>query len=137
MKFDARKELIERSYEAWGTGDLDTLFAIYHPDCEWDNSRLGLPDVPPISRGHDEMADFRRISLGMFPELFPIADEILDLSEDAALVTGRWEARDLGPKSSLLDAVARFGQVIQFQDGLIFRVQFFPSPGEARVAVGL
>lgn len=136
MKFERRKELIERSYEAWGAGDLDTLFAIYHPECEWDNSRLGLPDVPAISRGHEGMAAFRRISLGLFPELFPVLHEIIDVSDDAVLVKGGWEARGSAPRSAALEAVPLFGQVIRFRDDLIFRVDFFPSPDEASIAAG-
>ena len=137
MKFEARKGLVERSYKAWGTGDLGALFAIYHPQCEWDNARLGLPDIPKVSRGHAEMAEFRRISLGMFPELFPVAREIIDLSDEEVLVIGAWEARTAGARSPILDSMSSFGQRIEFRAGLIFRVEFFSTPDEARAAAGL
>jgi ketosteroid isomerase-like protein len=134
VKFEDRRRLVERSYEAWGTGDLETLFEIYHSDCEWDNSRLGLPDIPPVSRGHDGMAELRRVSLGMFPELFPVAREIVDLSDDRVLVRGEWKPRVAGTRLDALAAVPQFGQIIEFRDGRILRVEYFPRHEDARDA---
>jgi ketosteroid isomerase-like protein len=137
VKFEDRKRLVERSYEAWGSGDLDTLYAIYHRDCEWDNSRFGMPDIPPVSRGHEGMAELRRISLGMLPEVFPVALEIVDLSDDRVLVDGEWRAHDDHPRLRVLAAVSRFAQIIEFRDDLILRVGYFPSPQDARDAAGI
>lgn len=135
MNFEDRKRLVERAYEAWGSGDLDTLFAIYHPDCVWDNSRLGMPDIPPVSRGHEEMAEFRRISLGMFPDVFPVPLEIADLADDRLLVEGEWRARGEDSRLQALAAVPPFAQIIEFRDELILRVQYFPNPKDARDAI--
>jgi ketosteroid isomerase-like protein len=137
VKFEDRKRLVERSYEAWGDGDLSTLFEIYHPECEWDNSRLGLPDIPPVSRGHDGMAELRRVSLGMFPELFPVVREIIDLQDDRVLVVAEWKPRVAGTRLDVMAAVPPFAQIIEFRDGHILRVDYFPRHEDAREAAGI
>lgn len=132
MTFEERRRLVERSYDAWSSGDFDTLFAIYHPECEWDNRRLGLPDIPPVSRGHDGMAEFHRITVAQFPELYVVAVEVVDLPGDRVLVEGRWEAPGGAPRAAVLAAVPPHGQIIEFRDGLILRVEYFPTIAEAR-----
>ena len=134
MTFAERERLVRASYAAWSAGDFDSLVAIYHRECEWDNSRLGLPDVPSISRGHAEMLEFWRTSVGAFGGTIHAEPlEIAELPDDRVAVTGAWKAPG-GERAGALDAVAPFGQIVEFRDGLISRVEYFPDPDEARTA---
>jgi hypothetical protein len=83
------------------------------------------------------MAEFRRISLGMFPDVSPVALDIVDLPDDRVLVEGRWRADRDDSRLGALAAVPRFAQIIEFRDDLILRVEYFPSTDEARQAAGV
>lgn len=132
MDFAERERLVRTSFAAWSAGDFDTLRAIYHPECEWDNTRLHLPDIPPISRGHAGMLEFWQTSVGAFGGSIE-ADllEIVELPGGRVAVTAVWKARD-GERAGALAAIPPFGQVVEFHDNLIGRVQYFPNPEEAR-----
>jgi ketosteroid isomerase-like protein len=135
VTFAERKRLVRASYAAWSEGDFETLEEIYHPDCEWDNARLGLPDIPSISRGHSGMRVFWRTSVGAFDGDIEVELlQISDLPGERVAVTGKWKARH-GERTGVLAALPNFGQLIEFHDGAISRVEYFPNPDEA-MAVG-
>src|SRR5919198_5997422 len=89
----ANVEIVRRVMDAHARRDWDTVFALYDPDIEWDQSRNPYAiDLPTTGRGHDAVrAWFRR--MGEAWELYSYEDEGMAEAEDHVVQFIRWRAR--------------------------------------------
>jgi ketosteroid isomerase-like protein len=94
----------------------------------------GFPEQP-IYRGEEGLREVLKLlheDIGVL-ENRPI--EIIDLGDQRAFVKGGMRIRGTGSGIEL--EVPPFGQLIEFRDGLIFRVDNYSDLAKARRAAGL
>jgi uncharacterized protein len=71
------EDLLRRGYEAFGTGDLDTVFGLFAPDMVWHNG--GTNRLTGDYRGHEAI-------MGMFGQLIELTGGTLRLDIHDVLV---------------------------------------------------
>lgn len=127
-------ELFRRWAEYWNRGDLDTgLRECIHPEVEWVPFTASLEGT--AYQGHEGI---RRWTENLFRDLevFEVhVDEVRDLGEDRALVTGSWRARGRGSGVEL--GLQQAAWLTEFRQGRIVRMRTFTDRADALQAVGL
>jgi ketosteroid isomerase-like protein len=128
-------EIVRKVYDAVARHDAASVFALYDPEIEWDNSRLpeaGL-EGRRVTRGHEGLRSLFREWYEAWESSEDHCEELVDAGEHViSVVTRRGRGRASGA-----EATARRGGVWTIREGKIIRVVWFPSPEEALEAVGL
>jgi ketosteroid isomerase-like protein len=126
-------ETVRRSWEAWGNGDLDRLFALWDPEIVWDLTHFS---EWPESRydGHDGMKRFLTEWLEVWEDYEVGLDEI-HLAPDGRIVSLAWQ-RGKG-KQSGLEMKMEWAQIITVRDGKVTRIDNYDDQSAALAAAGL
>jgi len=124
-------ETLRRGFAAFNRGDLDEAASIFHVDAEW------VPYLGTLAgkthRGREAIvrmwADMNLHLSGLHMEL----EEFIDAGEIIVVVV---DATAAGTESGA-EVRDRWAQVWSFSEGLVRRVEPFPSREEALEAAGL
>jgi ketosteroid isomerase-like protein len=127
-------EIVRAIMDAQARGDWPAVFAHYHPEIEWDQSRNRLAfDRPPVSKGHEAVRDWFRGGLDVMELIEYEQEELIDAG-DQVLQFFRVRARG---RASGIELEGPLAQVWTVSDGLVVRVEFFEDRGEALEAAGV
>ena len=130
-------EIVRRVYDAVARRDTEGVLALYHPDVEWDGSRVRWAEVLPETaqfRGHEELQKFFRMYYEMWESFEDDVQELIDSGDNVvSVVTSRGRGRASGVD---VEWEGNSG-VWTIRDGKVIRVVWFPSREEAFEAVGL
>lgn len=127
-------EVVRAIMDAQARHDWPAVFAHYHPEIEWDQSRNRLAfDLPPVSKGHDAIRDWFRASGDAFDVAEYDHEELIDAGEQVVQFF-RIRARGLASGIVLEGPLA---QVWTLSEGVVVRVEFFEDRAEALEAAGL
>jgi ketosteroid isomerase-like protein len=132
---NTNSDLIHHSYRAFRENDLDALLAAYHPEAVLDFTHWdGFPDAP-VYRGRAGTEQVLRMLRDVFGEFNVQPVEITEAGPGRVLIEGRLTIR--GKASGAEVDAPPFGQVAEFRDGLIARVDNYSDIDAARRAAGL
>ena len=127
-------EIVRAIMDAQAQGDWSAVFARYHPQIEWDQSRNRLAfDLPPVSKGHEGVRDWFRRSATAFGSVEYEHEDLIDAG-DQVVQFFRMRVRGRGSGIELEGPLA---QVWTLAGGLVVRVEFFEDRAQALKAAGL
>jgi len=126
-------EIARRVYEAAARRDSATVFALYDPEVELDNSRLGVVNSG-IYTGHAGLRSFFREWHEAWDGIDYDFDDLIDAGQDAviAVVTRHGRGRASGVEVDMHVAL-----VWTIREQRVARVVWFPSRAEALEAAGM
>ena len=129
-------EIVRQVIAAHRSDDLEAgkkaFLALWDPSCEYIRVTAALE--PQTYRGHDGIRRYLSDMADDWEEWRAEAGEILDVSEDTVVATGRFHGTG---KSSGVPVQARLAAVFVLSEGKILRGHTYPSREEALEAVGL
>ena len=126
-------ELVRASWDAWGRGDMDSLFEFYDPEVEWDMTHSYVPDMG-VFHGHDGIREFFREWRAFFAEYWAEPEKFTDAG-DNVVVRVRQGGR--GRTSTVGVEMPAYWQVYRLRDGRAARVEIYREEAEALEAAGL
>jgi len=126
-------EVIRQAVDAFNDGRFEAAIVRVHPDVEWTSAEA-FPDAQTY-RGPDGVRQFFTTWLDTF-EGFRLHLEKCDTAGDD-LVIAALRVSGEGTESGVPVESPTFFQVVEFQDGQIFRARMFPNEEEALEAAGL
>ena len=124
-------ERVRSAHDAFNRGDLGATVEYFHPDAVWIPYLAGLE--ARVFRGHAELLSMWRNLRENFAGFRVEPREIIDCGDKVVVVV---EAEGTGPESGA-EVRQTWAQVITIRDGLIARVEPFPTRAEALEAAGL
>ena len=135
MVTESNLETARRGWDALNRRDLDTVLRFIHPDVEW-RPALGPGGMEGnVYRGKEAYEQWLREELPEVWEDFRGEDlEFSELPDGRVLLLGFIHSRG---RASGAEVQVPFGQVAQFRDGLVVRLDAFPDHASAREAAGL
>jgi ketosteroid isomerase-like protein len=129
-------DLVRRVIEASKRGEMDEVFAAYHPEIEWRISELPTlsPDFEPVYRGHEGIRTFWRTWGEAWETPSFEYEEFIDAGETVVSILSQ---RVRGRASGIELEWNSYAQNWTIKDGKIVRVQFFASRAEALASAGI
>ncbi|HEY7150923.1 MAG TPA: nuclear transport factor 2 family protein [Solirubrobacterales bacterium] len=128
-------ELVRKVIEAHERGDFEAVFAAYHPDIEWQLTRLPYAaDFEPVYHGHEGVRTFWRTWFAAWETVSFEFEEFHDAGDSVVAILSQ---RMRGRTSGLELEWNSYGQVWTIRDGKVRRVAFFMTRAEALEAAGL
>lgn len=124
-------ERIQAAHDAFNEGDLDTTVEFFDPEAVWVTYLMELEARE--FRGRAALLDMWRGLRNNYEDFRIDPQEIIDGGDRMVVVV---EARGIGPASGIA-VHQRWAQLIFMRDGLIERVEPFPTRDEALKAAGL
>ena len=118
MTDEERLDLCRRSYAAFSAQDIEMIEGMYHPDFEWHLGDMGLAVGTPVFAGASGLRDFMRLLTDEFGGFHTDIVEARGHGEQL-LLRSRMRARPLQGETTVEQ---RLAQVIEFRDGLFWRV---------------
>jgi ketosteroid isomerase-like protein len=128
------EENVERLYAAhaaFNEGDLDAAVAFFHPEAVWIPYLAGLEARE--YRGHAALRDMWRGLRESLVDFRIEPQEVIDGGDRMVVVV---EGRGRGPSSGV-EVRQRWAQVLYVRDGLVERVEPFPTREAALEVAGL
>ena len=119
-------ELVRFAFETWNADDFERGRTIMHPDIRWYSSGV-FPGLEPVYVGIDGVREWWT-ALKEPWERFDI--HIERLIEDGEKVTSLVVFEAVGRESGVAVSL-RFGNVLEFRDGLVVRFASYASWEEA------
>ncbi len=86
------EEIVRRGYEAWNSGDLETMLAFVHPDLVWVTTGV-FPGLRPSYSGHSGFREFWSSFMEPWETLEIEIEELVELDEESMLMRVRFYAR--------------------------------------------
>lgn len=127
-------EIVRTIMDAQARRDWPAIFAHYHPEIVWDQSRNRLAfDRPTLSKGHEAIRDWFRMASETMELVAYEQDDLIDAG-DQVVQFFRIHARG---RTSGIELEGPLAQVWTVSEALVVRVEFFEDRGEALEAVGL
>ena len=126
-------ELVRAAWDAWAKGDLDAVFATYHPEIEWDTTHFQDWPETGVYRRHDGVRRFFEDWLATWDSYEVRLEEAIEVGE--RVLTLYWQ-RGVG-RGGGVPMEFRGAQVIAFRDGKIAVIDNYSDPSQALAAVGL
>jgi ketosteroid isomerase-like protein len=128
-------EIARRGWDALNRGDLDTVLSFVHPNVEW-RPALGPGGMEgSVYRGKAAYERWLREELPEVWEDFRGEDlEFRELADGRVLLLGFLHGRG---RASGAAVRVPFGQLAQFSDGRVIRLDAFPDHASALEAAGL
>ena len=129
-------DLVRALIEASKRGEMDKVFALYHPDIEWSISELPMrgPDFEPVYRGHEGIRTFWRTWAEAFETPSFDYEEFIDAGDTVVSVLTQ---RVRGRASGIEQVWSSYAQNWAVTEGRVVRVEFFQTRAEALEAAGL
>jgi ketosteroid isomerase-like protein len=130
-------ETVRALADAFRRRDHDRPFDFYHPDIEWDASRLpdGIFDAADVYHGHEGVRAFWRQWLSAWSDLEFEIQGVRDAGDDVVLLIRN--QRQWGRHSGIATELPPYAHVYTFRDGKVVRWRWFPDQESALQAVGL
>jgi ketosteroid isomerase-like protein len=128
-------QVVRAVYDAVARHDSAAVLALYHPEVEWDGSRLPESSLSGrrVIRGHEGLQSLFREWYDAWESFEDDCERVIDAGEYVvSVVTRRGRGRASGAETT-----ARRGGVWTIREGKVVRVVWFPSPEEALEAAGL
>jgi ketosteroid isomerase-like protein len=127
-------EVVRRAWNAWISGDLSALFAMFDPEVVWDTTNfVGWPEDDVYS-GSEGVRRFFEAWLAGWESYEAGVDEILDVDDVRVLVLC-WQ-RGIGP-GSRVPVEMDFAQLCTLRRGRIWRMDAYSDRRSALQAAGL
>ena len=126
-------EIVRRVYAAAARRDAETVFNLYAPDVELDDTRLNMV-TGGVYHGHDGLRSFFRQWHEAWENVQYDYKELIDAGDDrvVSVVTRHGRGKASGVEVEMPAAL-----VWTIRDGKVVRVVWFQTPEEALEAVGL
>jgi uncharacterized protein len=125
-------EIVRRSFDAIGRGDVEALLDLYDPEIEFE-PLTGTRVETGGYRGHQGVRQYFEEATEVWDEVRPVAGEITTIADDV-VVFGHCSIRG---KASELETDSPCSWVITVRDGRITRHRVYRTNSEAREAAGL
>ena len=126
-------QIVRRINEAFNRGDLDAMFAYYHPDLEWRDLQHA-PDAPERLRGINAVGAYLEQWEDAFDDFTAEIEEYIDLGA-CVLTTTHWLGKG---KDSGLVIDLHTVDVVEIADGKVVRITIgYSTKDEALDAEGL
>jgi hypothetical protein len=125
-------EIVHKSFDAIGGGDLDALLELYDPDIRFE-PLTGTRVETGGYRGHQGVRQYFEEADEVWDEVRPVAGEITTTG-DEVVVFGHCSIRG---KASEIETDFPCSWVITVRDGKITRHRVYGTTGEALEAAGL
>jgi uncharacterized protein len=127
----ANVELLRKGYDAYSRGELNEIVAMLDPQVELHEE----PDLPDarIWRGHDGVLAFFTEADSRWRQVGFELDQIVELGEQAAIVTGTLHG--IGAISGV-SVETPFAHLWEGRGGKVVRVRFFFDEEKALAAAG-
>ena len=128
-------EIVKRSYDAFRENDIDRLLELYHPEAVWELTHWEDFLEETVYEGR---AGIRRVLEMLQGDVGIIRNdvvEIVELGDGRVFVAGETTVR--GASTGIEVDMPAFGQIIEFRDGQISRVDNYSDVAAARAAAGL
>jgi uncharacterized protein len=125
-------EIVRKSFDAIGDGDLDTLLELYDPDIRFE-PLTGTRVETGGYRGHQGVRQYFDEADEVWDEVRPVAGEITTTG-DEVVVFGHCSIRG---KASEIETDFPCSWVITVRDGKITRHRVYGTTGEALEAAGM
>jgi uncharacterized protein len=129
---DQNVEIVRRSFDAIGRGDLDELLELYDTDIKFE-PLTGTRVETGGYRGHQGVRQYFQEADEVWDEVRPVAGEIKTMG-DEVVVFGHCAIRG---KASEIETDSPCSWVITVRDGKITRHRVYRTEGEALEAAGL
>jgi ketosteroid isomerase-like protein len=133
---ERNRELVERGFALFSTGDLSAAIATVHPRIEW-HLTFHLPDLPAgkdIYRGHAEVLTVWEAFKSVWDELVIDIEELLHADEQRLVFRARFKAR--GAASGIeIDRVVFYAARIE--DEMLSYLRAHDDERSARADLGL
>jgi ketosteroid isomerase-like protein len=129
-------EVVQRVIDAHDRGDVEAVFATYDPAIEWHLGQLEAPasDFELVYHGHEGVRDFWRQWYAAWETVTFEYEELLDAGPRViAILSQSMRGRSSGVE---LDWKS-YAQVWTVRNGMVTRVEFFPTRADAVAAVAL
>ena len=126
-------EIAQAAYDAWNTGDLESVLDRLHPDVEWEENAQVYPGLDPVYHGHEGFLKRQRDAFDAW-EWFTVKDhEFVDAGEHVVVplhlaAKGRHSGIEL--EMTVCD-------VLTFRAGKVVRHRLYANRADALKAVGL
>jgi ketosteroid isomerase-like protein len=85
------EEIVRRGYEAWNSGDLETMLAFVHPDMVWATAGV-FPGLRPSYAGHAGFREFWSSFMEPWETLEIEIEELVELDPETMLIRVRFHA---------------------------------------------
>lgn len=128
-------EIVRALYDAAARRDAATVFSLYDPAVELDASGITLGGLigQPVRHGHEGVRSYFRDLHEAWGRLDYDLEELIPAGEQViSFITRRGRGRSSGIEVEMSYAI-----VWTLREGMIVRLVWFPSHGEALKAAGL
>ena len=132
MLSEKNVEIVRKSFDAIGRGDVDALLDLYDPDIEFE-PLTGTRVETGGYRGHQGVRRYFEEASEVWDEVRPVAGEITTTG-DQVVVFGHCSIRG---KASEIETDSPCSWVITVRDGKITRHRVYRTTSEALEAAGL
>jgi uncharacterized protein len=128
---EANAEIVRKSFDAIGRGDLESLLQLYDPEIEFQ-PLTGTQVETGGYRGHQGVRRYFDEAAEVWDEVRPVAGEVTTIG-DEVIVFGHCAIRG---KASELETESACAWVVTVRDGRITRHRVFRTNDEALEAAG-
>jgi ketosteroid isomerase-like protein len=127
-------EIVRAAFEAWNAGDMEALFADYHPELVY-HPRADEPDPSP----HVGRDVYERLVRGFVDSFSEVTFEVLELIDagDHVIASTVLHAVLHGQRSSSAGVSDTYVFVFKLRDGLVVEGWEYRTKQEALEALGL
>jgi ketosteroid isomerase-like protein len=125
-------EVVRKSFDAIGRGDLESLLELYDPEIEFQPLTATRVETGGY-RGHQGVRDYFEEAAEVWEEVRPVAGQITTTDDDV-IVFGHCAIRG---RASEIETESPCAWVVTVRDGKITRHRVFGSNEEALEAAGL
>jgi len=126
------REVIDRGFATFSSGDLDAFLETMHPEIVWRPVGL-FPGLRNVYEGREGMREWWATFRGPWEDMNLSASRMVELDEDTALVELHFEVRG---RDGIV-AERKLAQRLTAREGMLYRAEGWPSWEEAAEAVGL
>ena len=124
---------ISKLYDAFATGDVETVLAGFTSDIQWSEAENFIYDYGDPLVGGDAIVEGVFAKLGAEWEYWNLVDKTFqNVGDDAVLVTGRYQAKNKAT-GKVLDA--QFAHVLKMRDTLVMSFQQYTDTKQAEEVV--
>jgi ketosteroid isomerase-like protein len=130
-------EVVRRVFDASAQRDADTVFSLFDPEAEWDNSRGPFKDLigAGVYRGHEGLRRFwHEYYAEAWESVEDNLEELIDIGDSVVSVVN---SRARGRASGVEVEWTHNAGVWTIRDGKVVRVAWFTTREEALKAAGL